>query len=460
MYIWLNYNELVSIPMIRILIFIFVVGLFQSCSKDITFENDQKDKELKRLLSSASPTGNYDYYIVPEGTEELSDIPQDPLNELTKDKVELGKLLFYETAFATDAIRSSGMGTYSCASCHIPEAGFRPGAPQGVADGGTGFGINGENRIRNGEYKEDQLDVQSARPLALINVAYVTNTFWNGQFGGTGVNTGTEHLWEQDEALERNHLGYAAIETQNFEGIKTHRINVTKPLADRYGYTEMFDTAFPEVDEAERYSQFTASLAISAYIRTITSAQAPFQNYLRGDDQAMSEKEKKGALLFFGKARCTNCHYEKNLGSMEFHALGVKDMYQRASFNAFETDRRNLGRAGFTGEDDDLYKFRVPQLYNLVDAPFYFHGASKLSLSEVIDYKVAARSENPNVPDSRLSEKFNPVDLTKEEKEALISFISVSLRDPDLVRYKPDRLLSGFCFPNNDYQSKIDLGCN
>jgi len=379
---------------------------------------------------------------------------------LTAQKVELGKMLFFETGLAQDANFDSGRGTYSCASCHIPSAGFRPGAPQGVADGGQGYGFNGESRLKQREYAESDLDVQSARPLSLVNVAFVTNTFWNGQFGSTGANEDTEEVWDLREDTELNHLGYAAIETQNIEGIKTHRIKVDKDLLDEFGYTSMFDNVFPDIIEEERYSQFAASLALSAYIRSIIGDEAPFQKWLEGDLSAMSYQEKEGMGLFFGKARCANCHYEQNLGSQEFHALGVKDMYQRPSYNTSADDRRNLGRGGFTLKEEDNYKFKVPGLYNASDAPFYFHGASKNTLYDVIDYKIQAQTENYNVDQSLISEQFQPLTLNAEEKEALISFLSVSLRDPNLERYQPIDVLSGLCFPNNDSSSRRDLGCD
>jgi len=221
----------------------------------------------------------------------------------------------------------------------------------------------------------------------------------------------------------------------------------------------MFDAAFPSVNPTERYQRFYASLAVSAYIRTILSDEAPFQNWLKGDDNAMTLDEKKGAIVFFGKANCTNCHFRPNLGSLEFHALGVKDMYQSPSFNTKESDRRNLGRGGFTLNPDDNFKFKVPQLYNLDDAPFFFHGSSKRTLEEVIDYKIKAETENPIVPQEDLSIKFLSLDLSDEERSNLLLFLKKSLRDPNLERHAPTEVLSGFCFPNNDPQSRIDLGC-
>lgn len=444
----------------RKLIFVtFFAIVFGSCVKDKMPALIELDRELEVLVKDASPTGQLDFYVLPYESD-LNSIPQDPKNVLTTDRVELGKLLFYETGFAMGAVKEVGMGTYSCATCHIPEAGFRPGSFQGIADGGMGFGINGEDRRRHPNYVESELDVQSARPLTLVNVAFVKNTFWNGQFGSQGVNIGTEDVWDLREDTERNNLGFEAIETQNFDGIEAHRYLINEELIDEYGYRELFDSAYPELDEELRYSNHAGSLAISAYIRTIISNQAPFQQWLKGDNNALGYDEKKGALLFFGKANCSNCHYSENLGSLEFHALGVKDMDQIPSYNTSPSDRRNLGRGGFTLKEEDNFKFKVPGIYNAGDAPFYFHGASKRTLKEVIDYKNLALTENDRVTQGLISEKFLPLNLTEEEKNFLIAFIEKSLRDPDLSRYAPDNIFSGFCTPNNDTESRIDLGCN
>lgn len=443
----------------KILLATVVSVMALSCSKDKMSETIEMDQQLEKLIQKASPDGTLNFYVLPDEND-LAAIPQDERNALTEDRVNLGKMLFYETGFAMAAVRESGMGTYSCASCHIPEAGFKPGNFQGIADGGMGFGINGEDRRRHPDYVEAELDVQSARPLTMVNVAFVKNTFWNGQFGSGGVNVGTEAVWEGDPALERNAWGFEAIETQNFEGIEVHRYDINEELIDKYGYREIFDSAYPDLDEELRYSNYGGSLAISAFIRTILANQAPFQDWLKGDRNAMSADEKAGAILFFGKANCSNCHYNENLGSLEFHALGVKDMDQLPSYNTFPSDKRNLGRGGFTLLEEDNFKFKVPGLYNIKDTPFYFHGASKRSLEEVIEYKTLAQSENPRVSNSRLSEKFLPLQLSAEEKAQLVAFLEKSLTDPALERYGVSSVLSGFCFPNNDYQSRVDLGCN
>ena len=433
--------------------------LIVACTKDKMPVLVELDNQLRNLVAASAPDGNLDFYVLPQEND-YANIPSEPKNPLTDEKVQLGKFMFYDTGLAQSALKPSGMGTYSCSSCHIAEAGFKPGNFQGIADGGKGFGINGENRVKDNDYDESELDVQDARPLSLVNVAYVTNTFWNGQFGATGVNIGTEDVWADDVATNRNHLGMQGIETQNIEGVESHRITINKEILDSFGYTEMFDQVFHDVDEEERYTIETASLAFSAYIRTIISNKAPFQNWLKGNESALDYESKKGAILFFSKANCSTCHYNQNLGSPEFHALGVNDMYQQPSYSTEESDLRNLGRGGFTKKEEDLYKFKVPGIYNNADSDFFFHGASVKKIEELVEYFNQAIPENSKVPASQISSKFKPLNLTEEEKKHLVQFIKVGLSDPDLIRYKPNSVPSGKCFPNADPQSLIDLGCN
>lgn len=447
---------------IKHIIFIgLAISLFgiASCTKDRMSTLAELDLQLEQAIRSKSPDGTLDFYVLPNEND-LAAIPQDPKNPLTASKVELGKLFFFDTGLAQDALYEEGLGTYSCATCHLSSSGFRPGNFQGIADGGSNYGISGEDRVKNTNYRDDELDVQSARPLSLLNVAYVTNTFWNGQFGGGGVNVGTEDVWHFREDTELNNLGFEAIETQNMEGLKTHRITINKELLDTLGYLPLYDEVFGDFPEDERYTIETASLAFSAYIRTLLSNQAPFQEWLKGNRNALDYEQTKGALLFFGKANCANCHYNENLGSSEFHALGVTDMDQIPSYNTKPIDRRNKGRGGFTLREEDNYKFKVPGIYNLQGANFYFHGASKRSLKELLAYKNEAQSENPRVAQEIISSKFIPLGLTDEELAQLEAFIEKSLEDPDLKRYEPTSVPSGNCFPNNDPESQIDLGCS
>lgn len=442
----------------RIILLSLVLGiLFSACTHEPS--DPSLGLQLQNRLAQLSPGNNLDYFILPAG-DDLANIPQGVANPLTPEKVALGKMLFFETGLAQDSKYADGFGTYSCGTCHVPSAGFMPGRKQGIADGGAGFGFNGESRGQMPSYDEYELDVQGARPLSMLNVAFVTNSTWSGKFGANHANADTEHLWGvNDASTEGNHLGMDGLETQNIEGLKIHRMRITEGCLDSLGYLPMYDAAFPDIAKEERYTHLTTSFALSAYIRTLMADQAPFQMWLKGDENAMAEDEIRGALLFFDKAGCYRCHQGAALNAVEFHALGVKDLYEAGGLATGPNDLRNLGRGGFTEREEDMYKFKVPQLYNLKDSPFYFHGSSKYSLWSVVEYFNAGIPENPNVPESQISPYFQPLGLTEEEKRELTLFLSRSLHDPNLQRYVPESILSGNCFPNNDPASREELGC-
>jgi cytochrome c peroxidase len=373
-------------------------------------------------------------------------------------------MLFFETGLGLQPTYPISKIAYSCSSCHIPSRGFTAGRFQGIADGALGFGTAGEARTKNPLYTGDEVDAQGARPLPTINLTYVTNALWAGTFGSFHVNVGTESAWRQDTLVEINLKGLEGLEANNTRALIVHRQVINKDVTDSLGYTAMFDAAFPEIPVSERYSRETGGFAIAAYFRTILTNQAPFQRFVKGEKNAMSEQQKKGAILFFDKAGCVNCHNSPSLNSSphQFFSLGVKNLYQNGH-NVFRTgasDKRNLGRGGFTGVPNEMHKFKVPQLYNLKNVGFYFHGASKNSLREVVEYFNNGIPENSEVPASQISGFFRPLGLTNNEIDDLVEFLENGLFDPNLQRYAPTVTMSGNCFPNNDALSRIEMGCN
>ena len=162
-------------------------------------------------------------------------------------------------------------------------------------------------------------------------------------------------------------------------------------------------------------------------------------------------KKKQGAILFFGKAKCVACHTGPALSAMKFYGLGMTDLHT-GSYGASQVVQadqakvENKGRGGFTGRAEDFYKFKVPQLYNLKDSPFYGHGASFTSLEEVVAYKNAAIPQNAVVPHAQLATEFKPLNLTTTEIKQLVTFLRDGLHDPELRRYVPSSLPSGVSF--------------
>ncbi|MEM8968826.1 MAG: cytochrome c peroxidase [Bacteroidota bacterium] len=436
------------------------VSLLMGCQKtpETLVETETLlDQQLAEALGEGASRKGASSFLLPNSGD-LSAIPQDLNNPLSEEKVALGKLLYHETGLAIKSKYLEGMRTYSCASCHHAQAGFQAGIRQGIADGGVGFGVAGEGRQRNILFPVDSLDIQPLRTPSTLNSAYQIVQLWNGQFGATGPNTGTESQWKDGTPIATNYLGFEGVETQAIAGLRVHRMDCDTSLIFNTEYKQRFDQAFSNIPAPERYKLKQAGLAIAAYERTLLANQSPFQRYLRGEKGAMSEHQKQGALLFFGKANCVNCHSGPALNSMEFYAIGMGDLLGEGVHRGKSDDLAHRGRGSFTGKTEDDYKFKVPQLYNLKDSPFYGHGGTFRSVQEVIEYKNQAVAKNRNVPKSQLAEELTPLNLSEEEVQQLTDFVENALYDPDLLRYVPEQIPSGLAFPNNDEQSRQDLG--
>ena len=409
-------------------------------------KSDRSDSDLIQLLAAVSPTGSARYFQMPD-SDRLRDIPQDPLNPLSRHKVQLGKLLFHETGLGINS-ETGSLETFSCASCHMADKGFQAGAAQGVADGGSGFSMR-ENI--HGELS----DIQPIRTPSAMNAGFQQLTLWNGQFGGQG----NEGLGDGSvDFVQLNQEGFAGLEVQAIKGLQVHRLEGgIEVVSNLKKYDKLFQEVFGRSDDS--INRRNAGLAIAAYERTVMANKAPFQKWLSGESSAMSQQEKMGALVFFGKGNCVACHSGPALSSDSFHALGLYDLDLGAPGEMIGAvpNQVRRGRGGFSGNAADDYTFKTPQLYNLADSPFYGHGASLRSIREVVEYKNRAIPQNPSV--AGLSQQFYPLNLTTEEVDALVEFLEYGLRDPDLMRYVPSKLPSGNCVSLNDLQSQSDLMC-
>ena len=422
---------------------------------------------LESLMVASSPTKSKDFYLLPD-SDDYDNIPQDPLNPLTGAKVEVGKLIYHDPAFATEGIALRAK-TWSCASCHHARAGFKSGMIQGIGEGGEGFGLKGETRgWFDPEIGTQDADVQPVTSPTILNVAFQDVMLWNGQLGNASngiINVGIdpEILMTEGTPKVANAEGLSGIETQAIAGTGVHRILGFPPELEDSDYYQMLLDAFPEYSRDELHKSSTR--AIAAFERTVLANQSPFQLWLRGDTDAMSEREIAGAEVFFGDGGCVACHqgaaFSSPIGATAdqvFFAVGFADL----DFNEViggVGDGVRLGRGGFTQVEEDNYKFKVPQLYNLADIGVFGHGGSFGSVREVVEYKNNAVPQNDASTDF-LDPRFQPLGLTSQQVDDLVEFLEVSLRDPDLMRYEPTSVPSGLCVINNDSTSRSDLGCD
>lgn len=447
--------------------------------------NNDLSMMLENSISNHSNGEGLQAFILPDNND-FANIPQDPSNPITREKVLLGKMLYHDTATGINGTDPERTQTWSCASCHHVAAGFKAGIPQGIADGGVGFGISGEaRRLRQGldatAPAGDPLlpDVQPIASPTILNSAFQDLMLWNGSFGNVAGSNNANVVGVEGAGpppVKANTFGLSGLETQVLAGTNVHRLGFDKDsvLQTNSEYRYLFARAFPDGDTGYipdngtvvTKSALGAAKAIAAYERTIVSDLAPFQKWLKGERNAMNQQQLRGALVFFGKANCASCHTGPALSSQVgatademFFALGFNDLDPSDPLvHGVVDDATKMGRGGFTGDAVDNFKFKIPPLYNLVDTNVFGHGASFNSVREVVEYKNAAIAQNPAAVNN-LSERFVPLGLSNNEVTDLVAFVEEGLYDQWLHRYVPSSAPTDSCFPVSDIQSVIDLGC-
>ncbi|WP_299764088.1 cytochrome c peroxidase [uncultured Dokdonia sp.] len=446
----------------KVIFGLVVLTTFMSCQNDDDYQEiDQSllDDTLRTLIVEASQGEGNSFFVLPDSDDFIA-IPQDPLNPITSAKVALGQLLLHDTAMGGDPKIEGREFQFACATCHPVAAAFNAGRRQGIGEGGVGFGLSGEGRFIDPLMPIDSVDIQPVRVPTLLNLAYQDVALWDGRFGGTGTNEGTEAGWD---LIPENFEGFQGIEVQAMQGQDEHRLLIDEAFVDTHNYRDLFDAAFSNIPQEERYSRRTAGLAIAAFNRTVLSSKAPWQEYLKGDISAMTKQQKRGAIVFFDQGKCVQCHTGPALKDKAFHAFGFGDFdgspdaVIRPDVDIAAVAR---GRGNFTGNAADDYKFKTPTLYNLVDGGFFGHGSTFTSVRDVVAYKNEGVPQNTNVPSGQLADQFGGLGLTETQINDLTAFLSDALRDRDLTRYVPEASNSGLCFPANDPQARIDIGCD
>ncbi|MCC6815591.1 MAG: cytochrome-c peroxidase [Saprospiraceae bacterium] len=426
------------------------------CNNNSQYSEKINSEVLKQLLINRSNGLGLDFFILPD-SHEFDKIPQDSSNPISKVKVKLGRYLFFDPSISFNPKCTAAARTFSCASCHFADAGFQAGIRQAIAGGGRGHGFL---RMKHPLCDTSEVDVQLLRTPSIVNCAYQKVQLWSGKLGCCGPNSGSDSLWLKGSFLELNGLKMEGVETQARVALEAHGFRMSPELISNTEYGTLFDSAFKGVRSDLIYRRFSMAKAIAAYERTVLCNEAPFQKWLRGDTNAINGHQRFGAYLFFSKAKCYTCHTGPALNSMSFHALGFEDMKGVNIISKIDIPSDViLGRAGFTKNENDKFKFKVPQLYNLKNIEFLGHGGNFCSIEEIVRYKNTAVSQNPNVSEKYLSPDFKPLYLNNMEIKAIVDFIENALYDSNLKRYEPDHVPSGFCFPNADLVSRTQLNC-
>lgn len=246
---------------------------------------------------------------------------------LNPKKVALGDKLFHEP-------RLSHNNTISCASCHILTTG-------GVDRLAHSMGMNGL--------------VATTNTSTVFNSGFNFKQEWNGQY---------ETLEEQAEG--------AIINSKRMASNWREIIGKLKQSMD---YAKAFALVYDQGITRE-----TIQDAIATYERSLYTPNSRFDQFLRGNNRAITPQEKEGYRLFKASG-CISCHQGVNVGGNLFQKFGIIGDYFADRGNVTYAD---LGRFNVTGNEADRYVFKVPSLRNIVLTPPYFHDGSAQTLAAAV----------------------------------------------------------------------------
>lgn len=222
-------------------------------------------------------------------------------------------------------------------------------------------------------------------------------------------------------------------------------------------YRRLFGQVFSEVQEGAPIDFFMFGKAIAEFEFNLVFANAPLDQFARGDNSAMSDSEKRGGLLFFGKANCASCHrVDGNSNEMfsdfQEHVVGVPQIFPSFGVKTgnfpFSGPGMNedFGREERTGDVSDRYKFRTAPLRNLRVSPGFFHNGAYVTLEDAIRFHLSvvksAKNYDPDaagVPaDLRQVGPLVPTNLIAPSLKKAISLTNAEFND--LVRFVKDAL--------------------
>lgn len=301
-------------------------------------------------------------------------------NASTPEKVELGRLLFFDPVL-------SQKNDMSCATCHNPDLGFTDGKGQAVGDNGT---------------------VLPRSAMSLWNVTYNTNFFWDGR---------AATLEEQTDTPLTNKNEMASTP----EDIESELQAIPE-------YASLFEKAFGSKDSV---TYENVQNAIAAFERSLVTNNSPFDKYAAGDVTALTPAQRRGLGLFRSAAtRCFECHSAPTFSDDSFSITGVPDLPGQAH----DTGRLEIESTSLDGA------FKAPTLRNIALTSPYMHNGAFATLEEVVDFYAKGGGRDDGIENVDIH--VIGFDLTPQEKEDLVAFL-YALTDESNVPEIPATVPSG-----------------
>ncbi|WP_040679490.1 cytochrome-c peroxidase [Niabella aurantiaca] len=301
-----------------------------------------------------------------------------PSFHTTAAKVALGKKLFYDASL-------SGTGTRSCASCHRPQQAFTDGLAKNTA-------------------LHDPAKLLKRNVPTLLNAALQSNYFYDMR---------ALTLEDQTRDVIRNQ--------QEMDGSMDA---IIRYVSASKSYTSLFANAFPGSIEKEISPDQVAN-ALASYVRSLTKLNSRFDEYMRGNEGALSAQELKGFNLFMGKAKCATCHFIPLFNGVtppkyvvsETEVLGVPASMADSTLDP------DQGYYDVIGVESCKHAFKIPTIRNVDRTAPYMHNGVYETLDQVMEFynNGGAAGLRISLPNQTLpGEKLG---LTEKEKEEIIAFM-------------------------------------
>jgi cytochrome c peroxidase len=388
---------------------------------------------------------------------------------------DTGRMLWFDTITGLN-------GDNSCGGCHSPTNGF--GDSQPIAIGIENNGVVGPDRAGPRNMR---------RAPSVINTAFYPSLMWNSRFaalsrdpfdntGGfffpapEGMSlSGEPHLLTAQAFIpptERTEVAGFDFPGDNH----AIRAEVLRRLNEVPEYRKLFGRSFPAVRTGAPITFDMFGRAIAEFEFTLTFANAPVDRYARGERDALTDQEKRGALLFFGSAGCVSCHSVSGDSNEMFsdfreHVLAVPQLVPADTNNTFDGPGldQDFGREQLTGDPVDRYAFRTSPLRNAaVQAAFMHDGAFRTLRDAILHHLDVAASlasydpaqgglpadlTGPVGPSAGMLSRLDPLvatprQMSAEQLDELVAFVDDGLLDPrakpaNLRRLVPKRVPSG-----------------
>ncbi|MCU7795803.1 MAG: cytochrome-c peroxidase [Candidatus Thiodiazotropha sp. (ex Myrtea spinifera)] len=250
--------------------------------------------------------------------------PVKPVQNINLGQVELGKKLYFDP-------RLSKSGFISCNSCHNLSMG-------GTDNLKTSIGHNWQQGPINAP--------------TVLNSSLNVAQFWDGRAADLKAQAGGPIANPGEMAFTH-----------------TLAINVLTSIPEYVmEFKQVFGTDKITIDEVTQ--------AIAEFEKTLVTPNAPFDQWLLGDKEALSADQLAGYKLF-KESGCVACHNGEAIGGNSFQKMGIMEPYQAKS--------PAEGLSAVTGKDADRFKFKVPTLRNVEMTYPYFHDGEAETLTEAVD---------------------------------------------------------------------------